>query len=173
MSYEVTDESLKEAMEEFGEVTLAILCTFKDSGHPTGTAFVHFKDKESADKVLEALESVSVYFSNIDIWILLFKENGILIDGRKAFGYRAVSKEKAGDFKKPDKTPTDNRNLYLLRVSLIRPGTPQANDMSEEDAAKRSALLSMTKQKLKNLHMFVSPTRLSVIFLLLFLQLFF
>uniref|UniRef100_A0AC34F4D1 RRM domain-containing protein n=1 Tax=Panagrolaimus sp. ES5 TaxID=591445 RepID=A0AC34F4D1_9BILA len=146
LSYEVTDESLKEAMEEFGEVTLAILCTFKDSGHPTGTAFVHFKDKENADKVLEALES----------------ENGLLIEGRKVFGYRAVSKEKAGDFKKPDKTPSDNRNLYLLRVSLIRPGTAQANDMSEEDAAKRAALLSLTKQKLKNLHMFVSPTRLSI-----------
>lgn len=94
--------------------------------------------------------------------MFIFQENGILIDGRKAFGYRAVSKEKAGDFKKPDKTPTDNRNLYLLRVSLIRPGTVQANDMSEEDAAKRAALLSLTKQKLKNLHMFVSPTRLSV-----------
>ena len=48
-------------MEKFGEVTLAILCTFKDSGHPTGTAFVHFKEKEDADKVLEALERVSYF----------------------------------------------------------------------------------------------------------------
>ena len=88
----------------------------------------------------------------------------MLIDGRKVFGYRAVAREKATEFKKPEKTPTDNRNLYLLRVPLIRPDSAQANNMSEEDATKRAALLSLTKQKLKNLHMFVSPTRLAVSF---------
>uniref|UniRef100_A0A7E4VXK1 RNA-binding protein 28 n=1 Tax=Panagrellus redivivus TaxID=6233 RepID=A0A7E4VXK1_PANRE len=146
LSYNTDDDILKEYMAKFGEVSLAILCTFKDTDQPTGTAFVHFATKESADAALEQLAS----------------EEGIVIDGRRLHGFRAVAREKAKDFKAPDKTASDKRNLYLLRVGLIRPGTALANDMSDSDAAKRVSLMNAAKLKLKNLHMFVSPTRLLI-----------
>lgn len=85
------------------------------------------------------------------------------MEDRKVYGYRAVSREDASVFKKSqEKHPKDKRNLKLLRVSLIRPGTSQANNMSEFDATKRQKLATSAKIKLKNLHMFVSPTRLVV-----------
>lgn len=78
-------------------------------------------------------------------------------------GYRAVPRSEAESFKKnTEKCVKDKRNLYLLRASLIRPGTQQAKGMSEKDAEQRERLAQAAKTKLKNLLMFVSPTRLVV-----------
>lgn len=43
-------------MERFGEVKLAILCKFPGTDQKSGNAFVHFKDKEGAQKCLEELD---------------------------------------------------------------------------------------------------------------------
>lgn len=60
-----------------------------------------------------------------------------------------------------------SKNIILFLASIIRPGTPKAESMSETDAATRERLTQMAKVKLKNLHMFVSPTRLAVYFIIL------
>ena len=89
----------------------------------------------------------------------------MLFDGRRLIGYRAVDKKSADSFKRPqeeDKNPKDKRNLYLLRASLIRKGTPQEKGMSEEDAKLRGRLCQFAKKKLQNMITFVSPTRLAV-----------
>lgn len=52
-----------------------------------------------------------------------------------------------------EKKPKDKRNLHLLRVGIIRPGTMAAGDMSESDAEKRAKLAVAARTKLKNLHM--------------------
>jgi len=145
LPFELDDEELKEEMSKFGEVSLAILCKIKGTDHSAGTGFVHFKEKSVADQVLGQIES-----------------DGLIIYGSKVKGHRAVPKTDAEKFKKPEKKPSDNRNLYLLRVSLIRPGTTAANNMSEYDEKKRATLLQQVKNKLKLTTMFVSPTRLVI-----------
>lgn len=55
--------------------------------------------------------------------------------------------------RKLEKRPKDKRNLYLLRSSMIRPGTVAARGMSKFDAEKRTKLALATRQKLNNLHM--------------------
>ena len=85
------------------------------------------------------------------------------MNSRKIYGHRAVSRSDAASFKKQDrKLPKDKRNLYLLRASFIRPGTVQANDMSEKDSEFRERLALTAKNKLKNLLMYVSPNRIIV-----------
>jgi len=86
-----------------------------------------------------------------------------LISGRKVYGHRAVLRQDAEAFKKRDeKMGKDKRNLYLLRASLIRPGTEQAKDMSQTDSQLRERLILSAKNKLKNLLMYVSPNRLVI-----------
>uniref|UniRef100_A0AC34QDJ2 RRM domain-containing protein n=1 Tax=Panagrolaimus sp. JU765 TaxID=591449 RepID=A0AC34QDJ2_9BILA len=143
---EMDDEEFKEEMLKFGAVDLAILCKFKGTDHSTGTGFVHFKQKIDADKLLEKINS----------------DEGLLLFNCKVRGHRAVSKTDALEFKKPEKEPSDNRNLYLIRASFIRPGTGAANNMSAHDEKKRATLMQQMKTKLKLTTMFVSPTRLSI-----------
>ncbi|VDN55480.1 unnamed protein product [Dracunculus medinensis] len=144
LSFDVTDEQLRKSLEKYGEINLAIVCRYEESSHSKGSGFVHFKTKEQADFCIE--------------------ENGIMIGDRKAFCYRALSKSDAEKIEKErkEKKPNDKRNLHLLRVSLVRPGTRAACGMSEADAQKRAKLANLSRQKLRNLHMFVSPTRLVV-----------
>lgn len=88
--------------------------------------------------------------------------SGLFLDQRIVEGNRAVSRSEASKFDKKIKKGKDNRNLKLLRVSLIRLGTAQARGMSEEDGQLRKRLIEAAKNKLNNLHMFVSTKRLAV-----------
>uniref|UniRef100_A0A915N3W1 RRM domain-containing protein n=1 Tax=Meloidogyne javanica TaxID=6303 RepID=A0A915N3W1_MELJA len=147
----LTDEGLKEWLIEnkIAPFSLAILCRSKQTKYPTGAAFVHLVEKSTTDLFLEKLES----------------PQGMLFDGRRLIGYRAVDKKSADSFKRPqeeDKNPKDKRNLYLLRASLIRKGTPQEKGMSEDDAKLRERLGQFAKKKLQNMITFVSPTRLAI-----------
>ncbi|KAL3089192.1 hypothetical protein niasHT_021136 [Heterodera trifolii] len=147
MPFTVDNEKLKNLSAEFGAIRLAICCRNKDTGDPSGTAFVHFQQKEGADNFLDKLTT----------------EDGVLFDGRRIYGHRAVQRNEAKKFNVTDKKPVkDKRNLYLMRTSLLRPGTALAKGMSEEDAKLRQRMLEVAKTKLKNLTMFVSPNRLVI-----------
>lgn len=63
LSFDTTNEALKEHFSCFGEVTLAVMCKFSGTDQATGNAFVHFKDRESADKCLEELEAGLIHIS--------------------------------------------------------------------------------------------------------------
>ncbi|CAD5211320.1 unnamed protein product [Bursaphelenchus okinawaensis] len=147
LSFDATNESLKTAMEKYGEVALAILCKFPGTDQKSGNAFVHFKTKEAADQCLEELDV-----------------SGIFFEGRIITGHRAVPRTEAKKFDKDPKKKEgkDKRNLKLLRASLIRMGTAQAKGMSEEDSKARHKQIEAAKTKLKNLHMFVSSNRLAI-----------
>ncbi|CAJ0608332.1 unnamed protein product [Cylicocyclus nassatus] len=146
LSFETTEETLKTEVEKFGKVELALCCKFRDSGHPKGTAFVHFSSPTEAQALLEATE------------------RGLEIDGREIKGSLAIQRENAAEIQKQKsvKVPEDKRNLRLIRFGLIREGTSAAKGMSAEDAAKRQRLAEVSRKKLENLHMFVSPTRLMI-----------
>ncbi|VDM10833.1 unnamed protein product [Wuchereria bancrofti] len=148
LSYETTDKELREALSKFGNISLAVLCYYAGSEHPKGTAFVHFESADGAEKCLSAIDQAP----------------GILIGGRRIFGHQALPRSEAAKIEKEklSKKPKDKRNLFLLRAGFIRPGTTAAAGMSEADAEKRARMAIVARKKLKNLHMFVSPTRLVV-----------
>ncbi|CAB3411213.1 unnamed protein product [Caenorhabditis bovis] len=146
LSFETTAEMLKEELGRFGKIDLALICKYKDSGHPKGTAFVHFETPLAASNCIEAVE------------------DGIIIDNRLIKASLAIPKTEAVAMEKEKltKVPKDKRNLRLVRFSLIRDGTAAANGMSKEDAAKREKLAEAMKKKLENTNMFVSPVRLCI-----------
>uniref|UniRef100_A0AC35TTG7 RNA-binding protein 28 n=1 Tax=Rhabditophanes sp. KR3021 TaxID=114890 RepID=A0AC35TTG7_9BILA len=149
LHYDVMEDDLADAVDECGEIVLSTICKYKDSEHSMGTGFVHFKSAKEAAVCLEKFQS----------------EKGVVIEGRRAAGYLAVSRKQAlslkgGEVQLPEKQ--DKRNLRLLKFGHIKKGTVQAKNMSEADSEKRAQLASASKKKLKNPVMFVSDVRLAV-----------
>ena len=55
LSWDTTDEGLREAFAQFGEITEAKVITDRDSGRSRGFGFVTFSDDEAADKAIAAM----------------------------------------------------------------------------------------------------------------------
>ncbi|KAK7107274.1 hypothetical protein V1264_015223 [Littorina saxatilis] len=150
--FEAEAEDVEEAFQEFGETSYVRMVFDKVTGQPRGTAFVQFKTKESADKCLAKAQDES-------------RNGGILIHGRKLLVVLAVSKSEAQgqQVAKNTKEEKDNRNLFLAREGLIRAGTQAAVGLSQEDIKKRMKVEQVKREKLKNMNIFVSSTRLCVV----------
>ncbi|KAG8191638.1 hypothetical protein JTE90_012354 [Oedothorax gibbosus] len=146
VSFATTQDSLKEAMAEYGDCVYSLLCMDPYTDHPKGTAFVKFKEKESADKLVK--ES--------------FGEPGVVVDGRKLTCSLAMSREDVSHVGDDTKKPKDKRNLNLLRVGLIMRDSKESEGVSPADMAKRAQLEIVKKQKLRNVNFFVSDKRLMI-----------
>jgi len=55
MSYETTEDQLRQAFEHYGEVSTVKVITDKDSGQPKGFAFVEMPSKEEATTAISGL----------------------------------------------------------------------------------------------------------------------
>ncbi len=55
MSYDMTEDDLRQAFESFGEVVSVNIITDRDSGRPKGFGFVEMGSKEEATAAIEAL----------------------------------------------------------------------------------------------------------------------
>jgi len=55
LSFDVTEDQLRQAFEEFGEVTTANIITDRYSGEPRGFAFVEMSAKEEAMAAISGL----------------------------------------------------------------------------------------------------------------------
>ena len=55
MSYETTEENLRQAFEGYGEVTTVNIIMDRDSGRPKGFAFVEMSGKEEAMAAISGL----------------------------------------------------------------------------------------------------------------------
>ena len=55
MSYDTTEEDLRQEFESFGEVVSVNIITDRDSGRPKGFGFVEMGSKEEATAAIEAL----------------------------------------------------------------------------------------------------------------------
>ncbi len=55
MSYETTEEDLRQAFEQYGEVSSVNIITDKYTGDPRGFAFVEMPSDDDANKAIEAL----------------------------------------------------------------------------------------------------------------------
>jgi len=55
MSYSTTEEELRQAFSEFGEVTEVKIIMDRQTGRPRGFGFVEMTDDDAANKAIEAL----------------------------------------------------------------------------------------------------------------------
>src|SRR5690606_8866413 len=108
--------------------------------------FVRFMEEADAQKCLEKIDS----------------EDGLILDGRKIMATIAMPKDKLKKEleKRREKKPKDKRNLYLAREGLVRAGTLAATGVSQQDLDKRLKLELNKRKALRNLHNFISTTRL-------------
>ncbi|CAH1799491.1 unnamed protein product, partial [Owenia fusiformis] len=151
ISFETPVEKLEEMLSQFGEIEFCRLVIDPNTDHPRGSGFVKFKTKDAMEQCLQQAEEEDM-------------DGGITIDGRKLNMIVAVSRDKAQAIKasKKEKEPKDNRNLYLAREGMIRPGTQGAEGLDKTDLDKRMKVDAVKRQKLKNPQIFISKTRLCV-----------
>ncbi|XP_052008898.1 RNA-binding protein 28 [Xyrauchen texanus] len=150
VSFDSDSEGLEKALLNFGEIKYVQVVMNADTGHSKGCAFAQFKMKEAADKCIAASQDEK-------------ESGGIRVDGRRLNISAAVSREDAVRFKdKKVKIHTGSRNLYLAREGLVRPQSKAAEGVSESDMAKRTRFEEMKREKLKDMNVYVSQTRLCV-----------
>ncbi|XP_032895905.1 RNA-binding protein 28 [Amblyraja radiata] len=150
LSFDSEEDSLGELLEQFGDLKYVRIVMHHDTEHSKGCAFAQFVAKESAQKCVEAADNQC-------------ETGGLKLDGRKLNVTIAVSRDEAKKLRqtKSDK-PTGTRNMYLAREGLIRAGMKSAEGMSTSDMTKRMRFEELKRHKLKDVNIFVSPTRLCV-----------
>lgn len=151
LSFDMEQDQLKEFFEEnFGETVYCLICKDKETGESKGTAFVKFKEAENAEKCLSE-------FRDMD---LVTKFN---LNGRNLMILPALSRDKVQEIKQHATTKhKDKRNLHLARENFIKPNSEEAEGVSKSDMEKRKLLEMRKREKLKNLHNFVSDVRLCI-----------
>jgi RNA recognition motif-containing protein len=60
MSFDVTEDSLKQAFGKYGEVTSARVISDRDTGQPRGFGFVEMADDDEARKAIEGLNGTDL-----------------------------------------------------------------------------------------------------------------
>lgn len=65
LTFETESEGLKEKLQEFGDIELAVICKYPGTDHSKGSGFVYFKQREDADKCLAELETVRKSFLDV------------------------------------------------------------------------------------------------------------
>ncbi|XP_043944556.1 RNA-binding protein 28 [Protopterus annectens] len=151
LSFDTEEEDLGKLLEKFGDLNYVRIVVHPDTEHSKGCAFAQFKTKEAAQKCIESSLDES-------------EGGGLKLDGRKLKIDIAVTREEAVNLRNKTKAKksTGSRNLYLAREGFIRAGTKAAEGLSEADLAKRARFEELKRQKLKNVNVFVSKTRLCV-----------
>ncbi|KAG0721214.1 RNA-binding protein 28 [Chionoecetes opilio] len=151
LSYEATEEDVKQVLEKYGAVKYVLLCIDHLTQHSRGTAFAQFLEREAADNCLEAEKDPST-------------KHLFTLHGRPIHIMRALSRQQLQQRQSDEKEdmPKDKRNLYLAREGFIREGTLAAADVSKADMALRVKREQVKRRMLKNLHIFVSPIRLCI-----------
>ncbi|MCH9704235.1 MAG: RNA-binding protein [Chlamydiae bacterium] len=65
LSYDVDNESLKEAFEPFGEVTSAQVITDRDTGRSRGFGFVEMTSDDEAQAAIDSLDGKDLCGRNV------------------------------------------------------------------------------------------------------------
>lgn len=150
LSFDTDQDSLKKFIEEnFGETVYCLICKDKETGESKGTAFAKFKQSESATKCLNE-------FKDRDL------QTKFNLDGRNLIVLPAISRDKVKELKETNVKKKDKRNLALAKEGFINSNSDEAKEMSKTDLEKRKVLDARKRDKLKNLHNFVSDVRLCV-----------
>jgi len=67
LAFSMTEENLKKAFAEFGEIEEASLIVDKFSGRSKGFGFITFKDEESAKKAIAAMNDKELEGRNLKV----------------------------------------------------------------------------------------------------------
>lgn len=180
LSFQSTEEGLKEFFSTFGAVDYARVVYDKGSGLSKGVAFVRFKDIDVADRVIQRGELAqqsnqpqSKYKKkdkkkeNLFTLSALADGDALMLDGRMLSITRAVNKDDADrltETRSTERKNKDKRNLYLAYEGTINVNKVADVElmMPKIDIDKRHRAIREKKEKLKNPMYFVSPVRLSV-----------
>ncbi|XP_054740041.1 RNA-binding protein 28 [Anastrepha obliqua] len=144
--FDAENNDLRKIFRKFGLLHYAIINREPISGHSKGTAFVKFKNKESADLCLQSGGEISLMDQLLE-------------------PYPALSRDEVRNHEKMKSNKDvvkDSRNLYLAREGLIMANSKSAEGVSASDMSKRHKLEQIKTQVLKNLNRFVSRNRLSI-----------
>lgn len=169
--FEATEEGLAECFSRFGKVLFAKLTIDKITELPKGTAFVKFSSSESAEEAIKASQVQD--FSNISnlktsSTLLPEADNaGISLHERSLKVEIAVSREEAKNIASKIEVESekvkDKRNIYLLKEGLIKKDSKEAKDVPDAQLKVREdSYIARQKKLKKQLHLFVSRTRLSI-----------
>jgi len=67
MSFELTEQELREAFEAYGEVESINIITDRDTGRPRGFGFVEMPDEEAAMAAIEGLHEKELKGRNLNV----------------------------------------------------------------------------------------------------------
>lgn len=146
LSFDTTDEDLKECFSQFGSVKYALIVKDKISNHSKGSGFVKFFKSESAQLCLKQSGQLILQNFTLEILPSLIKSKIKIIE----------------DKKQQDRESKDGRNLYLLREGTVLAGSSSAEGVSASDMSKRLRLEQIKSSMLKNLNRFISRERLTI-----------
>lgn len=163
--FETSAPELWKAMAEaFGPVEQAVLVKDRVTGRPRGTAFVRFASEADAEKAVQQAGAGDT--SKSPSALARPNSGGFALHGRHVMLSKAVDRSKAKDLAEGESekaTKDDPRNLRLAWIGQVKPGTREAQGLSEADIARRAKSDIEKKTKLsRNPNAFVSDVRLSV-----------
>lgn len=75
ISYSTTEDSLRQAFEEYGQVSGVTVITDRETGRSRGFAFVEMPDNQAANEAIQALNLSSLDGRNITVNEARPKEN--------------------------------------------------------------------------------------------------
>ncbi len=67
LSYEVTEDDLKQMFEEYGSIVKAIIIKDRETGRSKGFGFVEMNEQEGGKKAIQELDGTSVKDRNIKV----------------------------------------------------------------------------------------------------------
>ncbi|MFK8115687.1 MAG: RNA recognition motif domain-containing protein [Rubripirellula sp.] len=67
LAFTATDEDVRSAFEQFGEVTSVNIITDRETGRSRGFAFVEMSDSEGAKEAIENLNGVAISGRNVTV----------------------------------------------------------------------------------------------------------
>lgn len=174
ISFQTTEDSMKDFFRQFGKVDYARIVMDKETGLSKGVGFVRFHEQDAANVVLSrgqhgTLEQKNNNKKKENAFALSAMADGdaLMLDGRMLIVSQTVSKTDAtqlAESNSSQRKQRDKRNMYLAYE-----GTISVNKVTDEelglprlDIEKRRRAIKEKKEKLKNPMYFVSPLRLSV-----------
>lgn len=145
--FETTQDSLQAHMEEnWGETVYCLICKDRETGESKGTAFVKFKDIESAATCLEDFEDREC-------------QTKFFLDGRNLFVLPALTRDQIGEVKKASTKKDDTQDSekkkfkkhrhHRIKVKDVEPSKNKEKIYSTEVAIKKGNSKKRKENKLK------------------------
>lgn len=178
--WEATEDEMRQLLRGFGPLRYVRIVIDQESGRSKGTAFACYWNKEDADKVITASETLnkesgvnaSPIKNPFSAPSLLTPDpssslaRNLVVHGRTLDVVRAVTRETADKLRDAGvkmREKADKRNLYLMREGVIFPNSPAASTITPTELEKRVNAFNQRRTLLRtNPSLYVSKTRLSI-----------